>query len=51
MNAHQQGQYYDEAAFAYDNLREQAEAKLKAEQDSIQNAQAAVDADLNRMAE
>ena len=42
MDSHQQGQYYDEAANAYDNLREEAEAKRRqAEQDSIQKAQEA----------
>lgn len=40
MDSHQQGQYYDEAANAYDNLHEAAEAKRRqAEQDSIQKAQ------------
>ncbi len=42
MDSHQQGQYYDEAANAYDRLREEAEIKRRqAEQDSIQKAQEA----------
>lgn len=39
MNTHQDGGYYDEAAIAYDRLREAADAKLRqAELDSIQAA-------------
>ena len=42
MDSHQQGQYYDEAANAYDRLREEAEIKRRqAVQDSIQKAQEA----------
>jgi hypothetical protein len=50
MLSHQQGQYYDEAANAYDRLREEAEEKMRQEeQDSIQKAQEA--AALERLAE
>ena len=42
MDSHQQGQYYDEAANAYDSIREAAEAKRRqAEQDSINRAREA----------
>ena len=42
MDSHQQGSYYDEAANAYDRLKEEAERKRRqAEQDSIMAAQAA----------
>ena len=45
MDSHQLGSYYDEAANAYDRLREAAEAKRRqAEQDSIQKTQAAAEA-------
>lgn len=45
MDGHQQGAYYDEAANAYDRLREEAEAKRRqAEQDSIMKAQAEAEA-------
>ena len=45
MDSHQLGSYYDEAANAYDRLREAAEAKRRqAEQDSIMKAQAAAEA-------
>ena len=45
MDSHQQGAYYDEAANAYDRIREAAEAKRRqAEQDSIMKAQAAEEA-------
>ena len=45
MDSHQQGAYYDEAANAYDRIREEAEAKRRqAEQDSIQRAHAAAEA-------
>jgi hypothetical protein len=45
MDSHQQGAYYDEAANAYDRIREAAEAKRRqAEQDSIMKAQAAAEA-------
>lgn len=44
MDNHQQGSYYDEAANAYDLLKEAAEAKRRqAEQDSIQRAQLAAE--------
>jgi hypothetical protein len=50
MLSHQQGQYYDEAANAYDRLREEAEEKMRQEeQDSIQKAQEA--AAIERLAE
>ena len=40
MDSHQQGNYYDEAANAYDRLKEEAEARRRqAEQDSILKAQ------------
>ena len=42
MDSHQQGAYYDEAANAYDRIREETEAKRRqAQQDSIMKAQAA----------
>ena len=42
MDSHQQGTYYDEAARAYDNIREKAEEmRRQAQQDSIMKAQAA----------
>ena len=42
MDSHQQGAYYDEAANAYDRIREEAEAKRRqAQQDSIMKAQQA----------
>ena len=45
MDNHQQGAYYDEAANAYDRIREEAEAKRRqAQQDSIMKAQAAAEA-------
>ena len=45
MDNHQQGAYYDEAANAYDRIREEAEAKRRqAEQDSIMKAQAEAEA-------
>ena len=51
MDGHQQGVYYDEAANAYDRLREEAEARRRqAEQDSIQKAQMEAE-QLQRMAE
>ena len=51
MDSHQQGVYYDEAANAYDRLREEAEARRRqAEQDSIQKAQMEAE-QLQRMAE
>jgi len=44
MDSHQQGNYYDEAANAYDRIREEAEARRRqAEQDSISAAQLADD--------
>lgn len=44
MDGHQQGAYYDEAANAYDRIREEAEAKRRqAEQDSIMKAQKAAE--------
>lgn len=44
MDSHQQGTYYDEAANAYDRLKEIAEQKRRqAEQDSIQAAQQAAE--------
>ena len=46
MDTHQQGNYYDEAANAYDQLKEEAERKRRqAEQDSIMAAQAAAEAE------
>jgi predicted glycoside hydrolase/deacetylase ChbG (UPF0249 family) len=40
MDSHQQGNYYDEAANAYDRLKEEAEVRRRqAEQDSILKAQ------------
>ena len=46
MDNHQQGAYYDEAANAYDRIREEAEAKrLQAQQDSILKAQQAAEAE------
>lgn len=51
MDGHQLGAYYDEAANAYDRLREEAESKRRqAEQDSIQKAQLEIE-QLQRMAE
>lgn len=45
MDNHQQGAYYDEAANAYDRIREEAEAKRRqAQQDSIMKAQKAEEA-------
>lgn len=45
MDNHQQGAYYDEAANAYDRIREEAEAKRRqAQQDSIMKAQQAAEA-------
>ena len=45
MDSHQQGAYYDEAANAYDRIREEAEAKRRqAQQDSIMKAQQAAEA-------
>lgn len=45
MDSHQQGAYYDEAANAYDRIREQAEEKRRqAQQDSIMKAQQAAEA-------
>ena len=44
MDNHQQGAYYDEAANAYDRIREEAEAKRRqAQQDSIMKAQQAAE--------
>ena len=45
MDNHQQGSYYDEAANAYDRIREEAEEKRRqAQQDSIMKAQMAAEA-------
>ena len=45
MDSHQQGAYYDEAANAYDRIREEAEEKRRqAQQDSIMKAQMAAEA-------
>ena len=45
MDSHQQGAYYDEAANAYDRIREEAEARRRqAQQDSIMKAQQAAEA-------
>ena len=47
MDNHQQGAYYDEAANAYDRIREEAEAKRRqAQQDSIMKAQQAAEAQM-----
>ena len=47
MDNHQQGAYYDEAANAYDRIREDAEAKRRqAQQDSIMKAQQAAEAQM-----
>ena len=44
MDSHQQGAYYDEAARAYDSIREKAEEKRRqAQQDSIMKAQKAAE--------
>lgn len=51
MDNHQQGGYYDEAANAYDRLKEEADQKRRqAEQDSIMAAQAAA-SEMNQYAE
>lgn len=52
MDSHQQGNYYDEAANAYDRLKEEAEARRRqAEQDSIQKAQEAEAENLQHLTE